>query len=57
MGAICQLRKEGIASYPIVIACNDAQKDYTFLPGLAGILTMAMKGMQLRLPDDEPFIA
>ncbi|GAB4203701.1 MAG: hypothetical protein Fur006_58250 [Coleofasciculaceae cyanobacterium] len=57
-GAIYQLRKEGIVSYPIIIACNDAQKDhYRFLPGLAGILTMAMKSKQLRLPDDEPFIA
>ncbi|NEQ27210.1 MAG: type I-D CRISPR-associated helicase Cas3', partial [Microcoleus sp. SIO2G3] len=57
-GAIYQLRKEGIVSYPIIIACNDAQKEhYRFLPGLAGILTMAMKSKQLRLPDDEPFIA
>ncbi|HBK98305.1 MAG TPA: type I-D CRISPR-associated helicase Cas3' [Microcoleaceae bacterium UBA10368] len=55
--AIFQLRKQGIVSYPIVIACNDAQKDhYRFLPGLAGILTMSMKSKQLRLPDDEPFI-
>jgi CRISPR-associated endonuclease/helicase Cas3 len=57
-GAIYQLRKEGIVSYPIIIACNDAQKEhYRFLPGLAGILTMSMKSKQLRLPDDEPFIA
>jgi CRISPR-associated endonuclease/helicase Cas3 len=56
-GAIYQLRKEGIVSYPIVIACNDIQKEFKFLPGLAGILTMAMKSKQLRLPDDEPFIA
>ena len=55
--AIYRLRKEGIISYPIVIACNDAQKEYRLLPGLAGILGMAIKGMQLRLPDDEPFIA
>lgn len=54
--AIYQLRKAGIISYPIAIVCNDAQKEYTFLPGLAGILTMAMKSKQLRLPDDEPFI-
>lgn len=56
-GAIFQLRKQGIVSYPIVIACDDVQKDhYKFLPGLAGILTMAMKSKQLRLPDNEPFI-
>jgi CRISPR-associated endonuclease/helicase Cas3 len=55
--AIFQLRKQGIVSYPIVIDCDDAQKDhYRFLPGLAGILTMAMKSKQLRLPDDELFI-
>lgn len=55
--AIYQLRKEGIVSYPIVVACNDVPtKEYVFLPGLAGILTMAMKSKQLRLPDDEPFI-
>ena len=55
--AIFQLRTQGIVSYPIVIDCNDAQKDhYRFLPGLAGILTIAMKSKELRLPDDEPFI-
>ena len=54
---IYQLRKQGIASYPITIVCNDAQKEYAFLPGLSGILTVAMKMKQLRLPDDEPFIA
>ncbi len=53
---IFQMRKEGIVSYPIVIQCSNAQKEYRFLPGIAGILTMAMKGKQLRLPDDEPFI-
>ena len=53
---IYQLQRERIASYPIVIQCNDAKKEYKFLPGLAGILTMAMKGKQLRLPDDECFI-
>lgn len=56
--AIFQLRNQGIVSYPIIIACDDAEKDnYRFLPGLAGILAMAMKNKQLRLPDDEPFIA
>ncbi|MGD1913076.1 MAG: type I-D CRISPR-associated helicase Cas3' [Rivularia sp. (in: cyanobacteria)] len=54
---IYQLRKLAIASYPITIVCNDAEKVYSFLPGLSGILTVAMKIKQLRLPDDEPFIA
>jgi CRISPR-associated endonuclease/helicase Cas3 len=45
-GAIYQLRKKGIVSYPIVIACNDIRKN-SVLPGLAGILTMAMKSKQL----------
>ena len=54
---IYQLRKLGIASYPITIVCNDAEKEYAFLPGLSGILAVAMKIKQLRLPDDEPFIA
>ncbi len=54
---IFQMRREGIVSYPIVIQCSNAQKEYRFLPGIAGILTMAMRGRQLRLPDDEPFIA
>ncbi len=53
---IYQLRKLGIASYPITIVCNDGEKEYAFLPGLSGILTVAMKIKQLRLPDDEPFI-
>ncbi|MBO3458937.1 type I-D CRISPR-associated helicase Cas3' [Aetokthonos hydrillicola Thurmond2011] len=53
---IFQMRREGIVSYPIIIRCSNAQKEYRFLPGIAGILTMAMKGKQLRLPDDEPFI-
>ena len=53
---IYQLRKLGISSYPITIVCNDAEKEYAFLPGLSGILTAAMKMKQLRLPDDEPFI-
>ncbi|MGB6299474.1 MAG: type I-D CRISPR-associated helicase Cas3' [Rivularia sp. (in: cyanobacteria)] len=53
---IYQLRKLGIASYPITIVCNDGEKEYAFLPGLSGILTVAIKIKQLRLPDDEPFI-
>lgn len=55
--AIYQLRKEGIASYPITVECDDQTKDYTILPGLSGILAIAMKFKQLRLPDDECFIA
>ncbi|WP_293338482.1 type I-D CRISPR-associated helicase Cas3' [Microcoleus sp. CAWBG58] len=55
--AIFQLRNQGIVSYPIAITFNDVEKEtYRFLPGLAGILTMAMKNKQLRLPDDEPLI-
>ncbi|MGI2906992.1 type I-D CRISPR-associated helicase Cas3' [Tolypothrix sp. VBCCA 56010] len=56
VAALYQLRKQGIFSYPITVVCNDAQKNYELLPGLAGILTMAMKFQQLRLPDDEAFI-
>lgn len=55
--AIYQLSKEGITSYPITVECDDVTKDYTILPGLSGILAMAMKFKQLRLPDDECFIA
>ncbi len=55
--AIYQLRKEGIASYPITVECDDVTKEYTILPGLSGILAIAMKFKQLRLPDDECFIA
>ena len=56
-GAIYQLRKERIVSYPITVVCNDMEKEYCFLPELAGILAIAMKSKQLRLPDDECFIA
>jgi CRISPR-associated endonuclease/helicase Cas3 len=54
--AIYQLRKERILSYPITVICNDMEKEYCFLPELAGILAMSMKSKQLRLPDDECFI-
>jgi CRISPR-associated endonuclease/helicase Cas3 len=55
--AIYQLRKERIVSYPITVVCNDMEKEYCFLPELAGILAIAMKSSkQLRLPDDECFI-
>lgn len=55
--ALFQLHKQGIVSYPITIACNDGDRPYEFLAGLSGILTMAMKFKQLRLPDDEVLIA
>ncbi|HEY9811218.1 MAG TPA: type I-D CRISPR-associated helicase Cas3' [Halomicronema sp.] len=54
--AFYQLRREGIESYPILICCNDKEKEYRFLPGIYGILAMAMKSKQLRLPDNEPLI-
>lgn len=55
--ALFQLHKQGIFSYAITVACNDGDRQYEFLAGLSGILTMAMKYNQLRLPDDEVFIA
>lgn len=54
---VYQLHKERIMSYSIIVVGDDREKEYRFLPGLAGILTMAMKSKQLRLPDDEPLIA
>ncbi|MEH2115567.1 hypothetical protein [Nostoc sp.] len=53
---IFQLNKQGIISYPITIVWNDMEKEYRLFSGLSGILTMAMKFKQLRLPDDEVFI-
>lgn len=55
--ALFQLHKQGIVSYPITIVCDDGDRQYEFLAGLSGILTMAMKSRQLRLPDDEVLIA
>jgi CRISPR-associated endonuclease/helicase Cas3 len=55
--AVFQLNRQGITSHPIIIVCNDGDKEYRFFAGLSGILTMAMKFKQLRLPDDEVFIA
>lgn len=55
--SIFQLSKQGITSYQISIVCNDLEREYRFFTDLAGILTMAMKFKQLRLPDDEVFIA
>lgn len=54
---IFQLRKQGIISYPITIVCNDGEREYQFLTGLSGILTIGMKLKQLQLPDDEVLIA
>ncbi|MDB9537063.1 type I-D CRISPR-associated helicase Cas3' [Dolichospermum planctonicum CS-1226] len=54
---IFKLRKQGIISYPITIVCNDGEREYQFLTGLSGILTIAMKLKQLQLPDDEVLIA
>lgn len=51
------LGKQGIISYPITIVCNDTEKECRFFAGLSGILAIAMKLKQLRLPDDEIFIA
>jgi CRISPR-associated endonuclease/helicase Cas3 len=55
--ALFQLHKQGITSYPIIVVCDDGERQYEFLAGLSGILTMAMKFKQLRLPDDEILIA
>ncbi|MFB2834929.1 type I-D CRISPR-associated helicase Cas3' [Floridanema evergladense] len=52
---IIRLRKQGIASYPISVSCNDFEKKYTFFPGLSGILAIAMYEIKLKLPDDENF--
>lgn len=54
-GIIIQLRKQGLISYPIDVQCNDMSKEYTFFPSLSGILTIAMTGFRLRLPDNENF--
>ncbi len=54
-GMIFKLRKQGISSYPISVSCNDFDKDYTFFPGLAGILGIALYGLRIKLPDDEDF--
>ena len=55
MGVIIQLQKQGISSYPISVSCDNGRKDYTFFPGLAGILSVAMYGRIICLPDDEEF--
>lgn len=53
---LLQLQKEGISSYPITIECNDARKEYVILPGLSGIMAVAMQFNQIKLPDGELFI-
>jgi CRISPR-associated endonuclease/helicase Cas3 len=54
--AYYRIRQERITSYPITISGNDFEKEYTFLPGLPGILTLAMCGVKLKLPDDDDFL-
>lgn len=54
-GVIFRLRKQGIESYSISVACDDAKKNYKIFPGLAGIMTAAMNGIKIRLMDEEEF--
>jgi CRISPR-associated endonuclease/helicase Cas3 len=54
-GIIIRLRKQGIASYPITVECDDIKKSYTIFPGFSGIVTAAMNGVKIRLMDDEEF--
>lgn len=54
--AYYQLLKERIPSYPIIVSGNNFEKEYIFLPGLSGILTIALSGVRLRLPDNEDFL-
>lgn len=54
--AYYQLIKEKIPVYSITVSGNDFEKEYAFLPGLAGIFTVALCGVKLRLPDDEDFL-
>ncbi len=54
-GIIIQLKKQGIASFPITVSCNDFEKQYSFFPSLSGILAIAMYGKSLKLPDGEDF--
>lgn len=51
-----RLRQERILTYPITVSGNDFEKEYSFLPELAGILTLAMYGVKLKLPDNEDFL-
>lgn len=54
--AYYHLLKERVPAYPITVSGNDFEKEYAFLPGLSGILTLAMYGVKLRLPDNEEFL-
>jgi CRISPR-associated endonuclease/helicase Cas3 len=54
-GVIMYLRKQGIASYPITIECDDGKKNYTIFAGFAGIVTAALSGIKIRLMDEEDF--
>jgi CRISPR-associated endonuclease/helicase Cas3 len=54
--AYFKLIKERIPTYSITVSGNDFEKEYTFLPGISGILTIAMYGVRLRLPDNEDFL-
>ncbi len=53
--AYYRLKKERIMSYPITVRCQEVEKEYAFLPGIAGILTVAMSGVRIRLLDEENF--
>lgn len=54
-GIIIRLRKQGIASYPIEVDCDNGKKSYTIFPGFSGIITAAMNGIKIRLMDEEEF--
>jgi CRISPR-associated endonuclease/helicase Cas3 len=54
-GIIIRLQKQGIASYPIVVDCDDGKKHCTIFPGFSGIMTAAMNGVKIRLMDEEEF--
>lgn len=55
MGVIIRLQKQGIASYPISVSANDGDKNYTYFPGLGGILAIALYGVVIKLADEENF--
>lgn len=54
--AYYRLRQEKITSYLITVSGNNFEKEYAFLPGLPGILSLAMYGVKLKLPDDDDFL-
>ncbi len=54
--AYYQSRKDRIVSYPITVVGNNFEKEYVFFPGLSGILTLALYGTRLKLPDEEEFL-